>query len=171
MHLPPDQDLPIWPEVVIPTAEDAASDSEEESLMSHLEEVFKLLHPIHARRRAYFDAKQQSGQTMTLFMANLGTLAQAAMLHEINYNQLQVYRIISGCTDSVLKTKILEKEEEPTIASIKAVVTAYEASKNVRNYNNASPQANFSRKSSRPAIGTSTSMRTRGRSRARSTSR
>ena len=103
---------------------------EENGMMDELESIFRNQHPVHARRQAFFDASQRRGQSFTTFMADLDALAKIAELRTLDTKQLMVYRLLAGCSDHVLRTKILEKSEEPSLDELTATVLAYEAAKN-----------------------------------------
>ena len=102
----------------------------ENSAMTALDEIFRTMNPLHARRQAFFDAEQDKGQSMSSFMAKLDALSNSAELDKLDTEQLMVYRLIAGCKNAELRQKILEKEEEPTMKSLVAVINAYEAAKN-----------------------------------------
>ena len=147
MVIPDSEDLPIFPEIIF--NDDGNEVPEEDCVLGELENIFRTLNPIQSRRQAFFDAKQRHGQLMSNFISDLDSLARAADLQELSTKQLMVYRIISGCTDYPLRTKILEKVEEPDLDSIYTTVRAYESAKNANKSTAPAAAANFTKQGER----------------------
>ena len=142
-------------------------------IMDELESIFRDQHPIHTRRNTFFEYSQNRGQKMSNFMAELATLAKTAELTTLGIDELMIHRYISGCTDRYLKQKILEKEKEPTYASLVALVKAYEAAKKSipgQQSQHSMSQMTAGRRRGRPQRQRKGNEK-RGRSRARSQSR
>ncbi len=103
------------------------ADGDDLTIVSELDSIFRQLNPLHARRQTYFDAQQRRGQSMSSFMAELDGMAGAAMLDDLDPEQLTIHRLISGCTDKYLRRKIMETDDEITFGQLKAIVNTYEA--------------------------------------------
>ena len=142
-----------------------------DSVMEELENIFRTMNPIHARRQSFFDAMQGRGQSMSAFMADLDALAGAAELADISSEQLQVYRLIAGCQNPELRKKIMEKEVEPTMQSLVATVNAYEAARNATPGHHASVVTGKSRNGPRRGHKKGSRGHQRGKSRGRSRAR
>ena len=153
------------------SVKDTTPVSGNDSVMEELENIFRTMNPIHARRQSFFDAMQGRGQSMSAFMADLDALAGAAELADISSEQLQVYRLIAGCQNPELRKKIMEKEVEPTMQSLVATVNAYEAARNATPGHHASVVTGKSRGGPRRGQKKGSRGHQRGKSRGRSRAR
>ena len=89
---------------------------------------FYARHPIFNRRIAFFKATQQSGQSMTDFIIQVGNLADEGDIDTLSTNDVLLYRYLEGCINSDLRQKIMELDH-PTKAQVEHFVRNYETAK------------------------------------------
>ena len=100
----------------------------ERSCMKAIRDEFYARHPIFNRRIAFFKATQQSGQSMTDFIIQVGNLSDEADIVSLSSNNVLFYRYLARCINSDLRQKIMELDH-PTKAQVEQFVHNYETAK------------------------------------------
>lgn len=98
------------------------------SCMSHLVERFRVTYPLFTCRLDFFKYQQSRGQSFSEFHAILRQKGDEADLQTLKIDDLYVFRIIQGCSDSKLREKFL-KLKEPTLEMLVDESTRYEIAK------------------------------------------
>ena len=96
-----------------------------DSCMALLVNKFAETYPVFLRRRQFFDYSQKSGQSWDDFATGLDLLGGEADLSGLKTEDILIFRLIGGCTDTFLREKFL-KMKSPTLAELKKEATEWE---------------------------------------------
>ena len=86
---------------------------------------FEETYPVFVRRRQFFDYRQESKQLWEDFATQVDLLSGEACLSSLKTEDIIVFKLIGGCTDSFLREKFL-KMKNPTLADLKKEATEWE---------------------------------------------
>ena len=93
-----------------------------------LDTTFLEAHPIHVRRKMFFDARQKEGQTASEFREELLSLLEAADGANITFNDLICMMLQLGLSDTNLQRE-LGAIRNPTLEAFKEKIEGYEQAK------------------------------------------
>ena len=96
--------------------------------MTILDTTFLEAHPIHVRRKLFFDARQKEGQSATEFREELLSLLEEADGANITCNDLICMMLQIGLSDSNLQRE-LGAIRNPTLDAFKEKIEGYEQAK------------------------------------------
>jgi len=97
----------------------------EKSCMDLLDDTFRAVHPLFARRLDYFRATQERGQLMSDCIRAIGRLGDEAELAAMSVDDMAVVRYMTAVTDNKLLELMLQVKD-PTKTKLEDVITTYE---------------------------------------------
>jgi hypothetical protein len=96
----------------------------EKGCMTYIDEEFMDIHPVVARRLAFFNATQATKQSFMEFVATVRSQADEADLASITPETLVVMRIVAGTKDEKLQEKFL-REDNLTYVNLIRIAKEY----------------------------------------------
>ena len=103
-------------------------DEVQDSVIKILTTEFLKLQPLVIRQLEIFQ-KQQTGQSASIFLAEIKRDARSADLARINENRLLIFLVLKGLSDQALIREILKiKIEDLTLTRVEEVINIYENS-------------------------------------------
>ena len=91
-----------------------------------IDKVYNMRHTMTSKRLALFSCKSKQGEAPAAFVARLNQLYQEADLAAMSTDQMRVFFLISGITNSTLRNKLIEMQN-PTFEQVCQKVNAWTA--------------------------------------------
>ncbi|CAB4046073.1 Hypothetical predicted protein, partial [Paramuricea clavata] len=110
----------------------------EDGCLQLLENDFLGRYPLFSRRLDFFQCQQRNGQAFTDFMAKLKELSRLADLEKLSVEEIFVFCLLRGTTDSTLLDDLLELPEK-TLKDVENAGKMYESKLISRSKLNANP--------------------------------
>ena len=98
------------------------------SCIKIIQDFFLLKYPLTLRRFEFFSYKQEPGKSFLDFKVALEAKANEADLHKLTPEDMKVFRLIAGTTNTKLQNKFLTMKDEPTLDLLEKIAHAQEAS-------------------------------------------